>query len=256
MRLINNSSIPEESVWRVAQLAEVKQYNFVVVLDTAVNSVRADYAKQKLTEYRSKGWKPFQSWETDAAGESDFHAYTAHRGMIDNQQLPQHVKDAIVGSDLLVYVDGTWTGSDAINFALTFAHELRHAWQFYNVPIVFFSQTPLSWVMPPQSTPCEVDAEANGKLIAENIFGGATVADHLAAQIATCPPEHRDVWARLKENDKQTRSREMLEAETLHLLKQNAAEIRKLQSMYNFEIPGIRELSMYAEGKLHVSLLP
>ena len=256
MRLINNSGIPEEQVWQVAQLAEVKQNNFVVVLDTAVNSVRADSAKQKLTEYRSRGWKPLPSWETDATGESDFHACTVHKGTINNQQLPRHVKDSIVGSDLLVYVDGTWTAGAAIDFALTFAHELRHAWQFFNVPTVFFSQTPLAWVMAPQSTPCEVDAEANGKAIAENIFGVAAVGEHLTAQIANCRPEHRDVLVRLKESHTHARSRELLESETLRLLNEHAAEIRTLQSKDNFEIPGIRELSMHAQGKLHVSLLP
>jgi hypothetical protein len=135
MRLINSSGIPEEQVWQVAQIAGVYQYEFVVVLDTAVNSVKADSAKLKLTEYRSKGWRPPSSWETDATGESDIHACTVYKGIIKTQQIPLSVKEAIVDSDLLVYVDGTWTTRNAIDFVLTFAHELRHAWQFYNVPV-------------------------------------------------------------------------------------------------------------------------
>src|ERR1035437_3298003 len=242
MRLIYNSGIPEKQVWQVAQLAEVKQHNFVVVLDAAVNSVRAYSARQKLAEYRSRGWEPPPSWETDATGESDIHACTVHQGIINSQLLPRHVKDFTVGSDLLVYVDGSWAAGDAIDFVVTFAHELRHAWQFYNVPIVFFPQTPLAWVMAPQSTPSEKDAEADGKAIAENIFGPPAVSAHLAAQIASCRPEHRDVLVRLKESDTHARSLELLESETLLLLTEHATEIRTLQSKNNFEIPGIREL--------------
>jgi hypothetical protein len=256
LRLVNNSVITEERVRQVAQLSGVQQCNFVVVLDSAVNSLRADSAKLKLTEYRSKGWTPLPSWAAGSTGESDIHACTVCRSMIDNQQLPQHAKDTIIGSDLLVYIDGTWTAGDAIDFVLTFAHELRHAWQFYNVPIVFFSRTPLAWVMQAQSTPSEVDAEKNGKAVAERVFGPEAVSAHLAAQIASCRPEHRDMLVRLKDCDTHSRSREGLEWETLQLLQEPAVEIRRLQFQNSCEIPGIRELIMHAEGKLQVKLLP
>ena len=256
MRLINKSNVPEERVFQVARIAAVEQYDFVALLDSAVNSVKADSAKLKLAEYRNKGWKPLPSWETDATGESDTHACTVHHAIIRNQLLPRHVKDAIVGSDLLVYVDGTWTAGDAIDFVLTFAHELRHAWQFYNVPIVFFSQTPLEWVMQPQSTPSDVDAEKNGKAIAEIIFGPEAVSAHLAAELATCRPEHREVLARLKEGDTQALPSEILESETLHLLNEHASEIRTVQLKNGFQIPGIRELIEHAREKLAISLLP
>ena len=161
-----------------------------------------------------------------------------------------------MGFDLLVYVDGTWTAGDAIDFVLTFAHELRHAWQFYNLPIVFFSQTPLAWVMQPQSTPSEADAEKNGKAIAEIIFGREAVSAHLAAELATCRPEHREVLARLKESETQALPSEILESETLHLLNEHASEIRTVQLKNGFQIPGIRELIEHAREKLAISLLP
>jgi hypothetical protein len=35
-----------------------------------------------------------------------------------------------------------------MDFVLTLAHDLRDAWQYFNAPVVFHSQTPLEWVKP------------------------------------------------------------------------------------------------------------
>jgi hypothetical protein len=58
-----------------------------------------------------------------------------------------------------------------MGFVLTLAHELRHAWQYFNAPVVFYAQTPLSWVVPPQLTPCEIDAERAAKRVLIHIYG-------------------------------------------------------------------------------------
>ncbi len=56
------------------------------------------------------------------------------------QKLPTHAIDAIDGHELLVYLDATWTRGPEMGFVLTLAHELRHAWQYFNAPVVFHSQ--------------------------------------------------------------------------------------------------------------------
>lgn len=86
-------------------------------------------------------------WEKDAPGESDIHACTICRRMIANQSLPSYVIEAIKGYELLVYLDATGTEAPEMGFAMTLAHELRHSWQYFNVPVVLHSQTRLSWAI-------------------------------------------------------------------------------------------------------------
>src|SRR6266704_5825690 len=159
MNIVNRSRVDDGIVRTVAERSLVAVESFVVFLDGEVNAVRADFARTKVQEYRQKGWTPLAGWEEDATGDNDIHACTASRHIIANQSLPSYVLDSINVYDLLLYLDATWTQAPEMGFVLTLAHELRHAWQYFNAPLVFHAQTPLSWVVPPQLTPCEMDAE-------------------------------------------------------------------------------------------------
>jgi len=223
-------------------------------LDGAVNAVRANAARTKLDEYRQKGWKYISPpWEKDATSESDIHACTISRRTIANQHLPSYVIEAINGCELLVYLDATWTGAPGIGFALTLAHELRHSWQYFNAPVVLHSQTPLSWVMPPQLTPCELDAEKAGERVARQMYGDEGARAYLDTELAGCKPEHREVLERLAALDETADPK--IEAETIALLERRAAEIRKYQLQGNFVIPGIQELSEALRGRSDARLL-
>ncbi len=194
--------------------------------------------RAKLEEYRQKGWKfILPAWEKEASGDSDTNACTVNRRTIANQKLPPYVIDAINGYDLLVYVDATWTAGPQMGFVLTLAHELRHVWQFFNAPVVLHSQTPLSWVMPPQLTPCELDAEKAAKRVPGQIYGDAAVRAYLDSEVARCKSEHRETMERLAAID--PAADPQMEAKTIALLEQHAAEIRKYQIEYNFVMPGI-----------------
>ena len=197
MDIINRTGLDEGIVRKVAQHSLVSGESFVVFLDNALNAVRADFARAKLQEYRQKGWKPLSAWEKDAMGESDTDACTVSHRIIANQKLPSYVIAAISGYELLVYLDGTWTRAQEMGFVLTLAHELRHAWQYFNEPVVFHSQTPLSWVVPPQLTPCELDAEKAAKRVLGQMYGDSGLHAYLDAELARCKPEHREVMERL-----------------------------------------------------------
>jgi hypothetical protein len=141
-----------------------------------------------------------------------------------------------------------------MGFALTLAHELRHSWQYFNAPVVLHSQTPLSWVMPPQTTPCELDAEKAGKRVARVMYGDERARAYLDTELARCKPEHREVLERLAALDETADPK--IEAETIALLEEHAAEIRKCQLQYNFMIPGIPELSEALRGRSDARLRP
>ncbi|HEX4427570.1 MAG TPA: hypothetical protein VH079_19370 [Terriglobales bacterium] len=102
---------------------------------------------------------------------------------------------------MLVYLDATWTGEREEGFVLTLAHELRHVWQYLNAAIVFHAQTPLSWVMLPQLTPCELDAEKAAKRMLVQMYGEKHASEYLTAAGAGCRPEHREVIERLANLD-------------------------------------------------------
>src|SRR5260370_696786 len=173
MDIVNRAAVDEGIVRTIALHSSVAGESFVVVLDDKVNAVGAEAARAKLDQYRQKNWKSVQpAWEKDATGENDTDACTVSRRIIADQKLPADVIAEIGAYDLLVYLDATWTrGQEArrpdgvtgkeqqMGFVVTLAHELRHAWQYYNAPVVFHSQTPLSWVTAPQLTPCELDCD-------------------------------------------------------------------------------------------------
>jgi hypothetical protein len=72
MHIINRSRIHEATVTAVALRSHVADNEFLLFLDDAVNTARADLASAKLEEYRQKGWKFTQpSWEKEATGEKD-----------------------------------------------------------------------------------------------------------------------------------------------------------------------------------------
>jgi hypothetical protein len=253
MDIINQNGVNDAIVRLVAQHMGVSDKHFPVVLDRAVNAVQADAAHAKLEEYRQKGWKyPSPSWETDVTGENDIHACTVARRLIASQQLPEYVLEAINGYELLVYLDATWTKGPEMSFVLTLAHELRHAWQYFNEPVVFHSQTALSWVMPPQLTPCELDAEKAAKRELAEMYGDSALRAYLDAELARCKPEHREAIGLLAALDHNS-DPEMC-AKTVALLEHHAAEIRKLQRENNFVMPGIRELSDVLCGRSNVQL--
>ncbi len=259
MQIINRTTIDEAFAQDIARRAGVADRDFVLFLDSAVNAVRADYARSKLEEYRRKGWKPVFGWDRDATGENDHHACTVNRRTIGTQKLPAYVIEAIDGYDLLVYVDGTHTKEQGPDFAITLAHEFRHVWQYFNAPVVFHSQTALSFVHPPQETPCELDAERGAKRILEDLYGVAAAREYLAKELATCNPEHRAVLQRLAALDP-TADPEM-EKKTLQLLEQHAPAIRKYQAdararFPDYMMPGLLELTEAMSGKSNTHLLP
>jgi len=250
----NRSGADESVVRRLAHHSSVSGESFLVFLDDKVNAVRAEFARAKLDEYTRKAWKPLPAWERDATGETDVNACTVSRRIIANQKLPTHAIDAIEGHELLVYLDGTWTRGPEMGFVLTLAHELRHAWQYFNAPVVFHSQTPLSWVVPPQLTPCELDAERAAKRVLGQMYGDSGLRAYIQAELASCKPEHRDVMDRLASLDATTDPQ--LEAKTISLLEEHAAEIRKIQTANSFVMPGIPELSDALLGRTDVQLRP
>jgi hypothetical protein len=252
--IVNRTRLDDALIRDVAQRSLVVGESFVLFLDDGVNSVRADFARTKLEEYRQKGWKPLFGWERDATGETDTHACTVSRRIIGNQQLPRYVIEAINEYELLVYVDATWTRGPQMGLVLTLAHELRHAWQYFNAPLVLHAQTPLSWVMPPQLTPCELDAEKAAKRMLRQIYGDIGLRAYLDTELARCKPEHREVLQRLAVLD--DTSDQKIEATTIALLEEHAAKIRKLQRENNFVMPGIPELSDALRGRSDVPLRP
>jgi hypothetical protein len=141
-----------------------------------------------------------------------------------------------------------------MSFVLTLAHELRHAWQYFKEPVVFHSQTALSWVMPPQTTPCELDAEKAAKRVLGQMYGDSAVRAYLDAELARCKPEHGETTERLVALDDTSDSQ--LGSKTVALLEHHAAKIRKLQRENNFVMPGIPELSDALSGRSNVQLRP
>lgn len=254
MEIANRSAVDESVVRAVARHSGVFGESFVVFLDDKVNAVRADFARAKLEEYTRKAWKPLAGWETDATGDFDINACTVSRRVIANQKLPKHAIDAIAEREVLVYLDATWTRGPEMDFVLTLAHELRHTWQYFNAPLVFHSQTPLAWVVPPQLTPCELDAEKAAKRVLGRMYGDSGLRAYLHAELARCKPEHQGVIDRLASLD--TTADPQLETKTIALLEQHAAEIRKLQAENNFVMPGIPELSDILRGRSDVHLRP
>jgi hypothetical protein len=252
MDIINRAGIDEGIVRTAAQQSSVAGETFVVYLDDKVNAVRADAARAELDEYRQKNWKPLAAWEQQTTPDSDTHACTVSRRIIVTQKLPAYVVAAIGAYDLLVYIDATWTRGGEMHFVLTLAHELRHAWQYFNAAMVFHSQTPLSWVTAPQLTPCELDAEKAGKRVLVEMYGADAARAYLDSELANCKPEHRETTERLAALD--PAADPSLEANTIALLEQHAAEIRKYQLEYNFVMPGIPELVKALRGRSSVRL--
>jgi hypothetical protein len=253
MDIFNRSGIREAIVRDVAQRAGVADAKFILFLDDVVNSIVATAARKNLQEHPN--WQYMRpGWEKDATGDNDHHACTTSRRIIGNQKLPAYVINAIEGHELLVYLDATWTTGPEMGFVLTLAHELRHVWQYFNAPIVFHAQTPLSWVVPPQMTPCELDAEKAAKRMLGQMHGDGKTRAYLTAQLAACRPEHRETMERLAALDPATDPQ--TEAHTIVLLEQNAAEIRKLQRQYNFVMPGILEVIELLRDRCDICLKP
>jgi hypothetical protein len=262
MRLQNSAAVSATLVETVARKMSVDTYDFILFLDKRVNSIKADqsraqadYWKARIEEYHSRGWgtHPLSSFEKqNPSPQDDIHACTAHREGLENEQIPEYAKRSIDDSHLLVYIDETTCSkSDQIAFVVTLAHEFRHVWHFFNLPVVFFSQTTLSWVMPPQQTPAELDAEATARSAADGLFGIEVVRAYLEERVQTCPPEHRQTWEMLrvvKQSPVET-----VEAETIRLLEHYAPDIRRYQEENKFEIPGIRQLAEALKGKSRVS---
>lgn len=141
-----------------------------------------------------------------------------------------------------------------MGFVLTLAHELRHAWQYFNAPLVIHSQTALSWVVQPQLTPCEIDAEKAARRVLGQMYGDARVRAYLDSELARCKSQHRDAMEHLAALDPAPDPD--YEAKTISLLEQHAAEIRNYQLQYNFVMPGIRELSEALQGRSDIRLRP
>lgn len=254
MEIVNRTRVADGMVTTAAQHSLVAGESFVVFLDDAVNAVRADFVRAQLEGRKQKGWKPLPVLGKDTTDESDTHACIVTRRIIASQKLPPYVIAAIGAYELLVYLDATWTGGSEMGFVLTLAHELRHAWQYFNAPVVFHSQTPLSWVVPPQLTPCELDAEMAAKRALRQRYSDEGARVYLDTELGHCTPEHRAVLERLAALDETPNPR--IEAETVALLEQHAAEIRKYQFQYNFVIPGIPELIEALRGRSDVQLRP
>jgi hypothetical protein len=254
MDIVNRARVEEAIVRDIAQRLPCSNENFLVFLDDRVNAVRAGYARTKLLEYKAKGWTPLAGWERDVTGENDVHACTVARRIIGRQQLPGYVIETVGEYELLVYLDATWTQAPRMGFVLTLAHELRHAWQYFKVPLVFHSQTPLAWVVPPQLTPCELDAERAAKRVLIHMYGDSGLGAYLDVERTRCSPEHREVIERLATLDPEADSE--IEARTIVLLEQHATEIRRLQLKHKFEMPGIPELSDALRGRSNALLRP
>lgn len=259
MRIMNRTMIKETFAQDIARRADVADRAFVLFLDNAVNSVRADFARSKLEEYRRKDWKPVYGWDKDATGENDHHACTVNRRTIKTQELPTYVIDAIDSYDLLVYLDGTHTKKADQDFVIALAHEFRHVWQYFGVPVVFHSQTALSFVHQPQETPCELDAERCAKRILQDVYGPAAAREFFATELATCKPEHREVLERLATLD--PTADPDIENKTLQLLEQHAPAIRKYQAdararFPGYMMPGLAELIQALSGKSNIRLAP
>jgi len=253
MDIVNRSRIPEALAQNVARRAGVADARFIVFLDDKVNSIVADAARKNLQDHPN--WQYMRpGWEQQATGESDVHACTVSSRIIGSQNLPAAVIDAIAGYDLLVYLDATWTGGGEEGFVATLAHELRHVWQYLNAAIVFHAQTPLSWVMLPQLTPCELDAEKAAKRTLEQMYGDKHASAYLTAAVAGCRPEHREVIERLATID--PKSDPEIEKQTVALLEQHAAEIRKLQREHKFVMPGITEVIELLRGRHNICFEP
>jgi hypothetical protein len=225
VKILNRPGIDEAFVLDLARRSAVADRDFVLFLDNTLNAVRPDHARAKLEEYRKKGWKPLHKSERDANGGNDSRACTVNRRTIATQKLPVYVIEAIEGYDLLVYIDATHTREQGPDFVIALAHEFRHAWQYFNAPVVFFSQTPLSWVHPPQETPCELDAERGAKRVLEDVYGAPAAREDVNNELARSKPEHREVLQRLATLD--TAADPQSEKKTLQLVEQHAAEIMK-----------------------------
>ncbi len=253
MDIFNRTAIDEKRMRDIAQHSGVDGEPFLLFLDDKVNSVLADFARSKLEEYRLENCQyNCPAWEQEATGESDIHACTVSRRIIASQKLPAHVIDIIGAYELLVYLDATVTGGPDMTFVLTLAHELRHVWQYFNAPVVFYSQTPLSWVIAPQLTPCELDSEKAAKRVLGQMYGDAAVSAYLDVELAACKQEHFETTQRLAALDPAADPH--TEANTIALLEEHAEEIRKVRRGNNFDMPGISELMYALRGRSTVRL--
>jgi hypothetical protein len=253
MDIVNRAGADERIIRTVAQHSSVASESFVLFLDDKVNTVCADAARKNLEQHPT--WQHMQpGWKKDATGENDTHACAVSRRIIADQKLPAWVIAAIGAYDLLAYLDATWTRAGEMDFVVTLAHELRHAWQYFNAPVVFHSQTPLSWVTAPQLTPCELDCEKTAKRVLREIYGDEAMRAYLDAELVRCKPEHRETTERLTALDPTADPN--LEANTIELLEQHAAEIRNYQREHNFVMRGIPELTEVLRGRSDVRLRP
>jgi hypothetical protein len=252
MEIVNRTRIDGAIVRNVAQRSTVAGERFIVFLDNAVNAVRADFARGKLQEYRQKGWKFIPAWEKDATGENDIHACTVSRCIISSQQLPPYVIEAIGTYELLVYLDATWTGAardgihaDARPRASPCVAVLQRAGRVSFADAVVMG-------CPAAVNALEPDAEKASKARPSSVVWRRSVRIYLETELARCKLEHREVLEHLAALDETADPK--IEAETITLLEQHAAEIRKCQLEYKFVIPGIPELSEALRGRTDARL--
>jgi hypothetical protein len=255
MHLINRSCIDEKTIRNLAQLSGVADRNFVLFLDDKLNTFRADAARKNLEEHPN--WQHLRTGE--AMGDTDHPPRTVTKATIATEKLPAHVIAAIGCCSLLVYLDATWTAGGEMDLVLTLAHELRHVWQYFNAPIVYHSQIALSFFVPPQLTPCELDAEKAGKRVLGEIYGDLAVRDYLDAELARCKPEYRETTERLIALDPAADPH--MEAKTIELVEHHASEIVRQQIegrslIPEYVMPGVRELGEALKGTSKVRLLP
>jgi hypothetical protein len=244
MRLLNEAKVHFEWIDKMLDRADLRKEKLLIFFDPSQNRVRIDAAGDKIKSNEARGWKPY-TWDiqTVAKGQdADIHAAFAPAELLSTQQLPEYVKQQAQPDESLIYIDRVFL-SDQIDALITFAHECRHAWQYYNHPIVFFGDLVLSWVTPPASTPAEIDAETFAKRTAFEILGPATVKKFAQERLNSVPENHRWMWQRFLDMD-QSASYDCVNITTKALL-DKASEMKSTQIELDINFPHLERVAGY-----------
>lgn len=241
MDIINHAGIPPDLVARVASEAELPSRNILLFLDDQENHTRRDRAREKVEGNRKRGWEVYPWDVQELEKDKDYHAWFCISELLQYQVVPEHVKESVSYHDSLIYLDATNLKGHRVLSVISIAHECRHAWQYYTSPLTYFGNIVLSWVMEPQLTPVEHDAEIFAKRLSMEILGSEAVSKYVEDQILSGPQEHREMWRRFATiNSGQDHS---VSEETRIALLENTRKLRETQEELQIDIPQLARVA-------------
>jgi hypothetical protein len=156
-------------------------------------------------------------------------------------------RSSFVAPHIEPYIDQVFL-SNEIDALITFAHEGRHAWQYYNHPLVFFGHLVLNWVTPPAELPAEIDVELLAKKTAVEILGAKNVEKYAEQRLSSVPENHREPWRRFLDID-QSGTFDCVEA-TIKALMDQASNLKLTQIKLGVDFPHLEKVAGYLPDNL------